>query len=72
MSSSHILRSSLWTQDKFSAYPGIKRILEAAKSDRVAKRQRLDTYYDDEKLAALVKDAPLSRVNGTSSRGVTA
>jgi hypothetical protein len=36
------------------------------KSDRVAEKQRLATYYDDEQLAASVQDVLISGTNGTS------
>ncbi|KAL1854649.1 hypothetical protein Plec18170_004740 [Paecilomyces lecythidis] len=39
--------------DKFSSYPNIKEILAQVKADKAAQRARLDTYYDDERLAQL-------------------
>ncbi|KAJ5084688.1 hypothetical protein NUU61_009267 [Penicillium alfredii] len=37
--------------DKFSSYPHIQDILKQVKADNEARRQRLDTYYDDARLA---------------------
>jgi hypothetical protein len=53
-------------KDRFSSYPGIKEILAQAKADKAARKARLDTYYDDEKLAELAKSA----VNSGGSNGV--
>ena len=41
--------------DRFSAYPGIKGILEAVKKYNKERKESLDVYYDDERLAKLVK-----------------
>ena len=41
--------------DRFSAYPGIKGILEAVKKYKKERKESLDVYYDDERLAELVK-----------------
>lgn len=58
-------------QDKFSSYPNIKEILAQVKADKAAQRARLDTYYDDERLAQLaaqgvVKSKDTSVVTGTN------
>lgn len=52
-------------QDKFSAYPGIKQILAEVKADKEAKKRRLETFYDDEKLAELVQKTGI--VNGSGA-----
>ncbi|KAJ5183316.1 hypothetical protein N7492_000932 [Penicillium capsulatum] len=40
--------------DKFSSYPNIKEILKQVKADKEARQQRLEIYYDDDRLAELV------------------
>lgn len=52
-------------QDKFSAYPGIKQILAEVKADKAKKKERLETFYDDEKLAELVRKTEI--VNGSGA-----
>ncbi|KAJ5121980.1 Homogentisate 1-2-dioxygenase [Penicillium atrosanguineum] len=41
--------------DKFSAYPNIQEILKQVKADNEARRERLETFYDDDRLAQLVR-----------------
>ncbi|KAL2007772.1 hypothetical protein VTN00DRAFT_7754 [Thermoascus crustaceus] len=41
--------------DKFSRYPHIKEILKQVKADRAARKERLEAYYDDARLDALVQ-----------------
>ncbi|KAJ9224073.1 hypothetical protein DTO169C6_3693 [Paecilomyces variotii] len=69
--------------DKFSSYPNIKEILAQVKADKAAQRARLDTYYDDERLAQVAaqghvksKEVDGSAVangsNGTNGHAVAA
>ncbi|KAJ9151234.1 Homogentisate 1,2-dioxygenase [Pleurostoma richardsiae] len=41
--------------DEFSTYPSIKQILQQVKLDKAAQKERAESYYDDEKLASLLK-----------------
>ncbi|KAL1884611.1 hypothetical protein Plec18167_002201 [Paecilomyces lecythidis] len=41
--------------DKFSSYQNIRSILQKAKDERIASKARMDTYYDDDKLAELAR-----------------
>lgn len=41
--------------DKFSQYPNIEEILKQAQADKAARRERLEAYYDDARLDALVQ-----------------
>jgi homogentisate 1,2-dioxygenase len=62
-----MFRAHSFHQDKFSAYPGIKQILEQVKADKAAQKERLETYYDDEKLAELAKKkATINGSNGSA------
>ena len=38
-------------QDKFSAYPNIQKILQHAKEHKEARRQQLEIFYNDDRLA---------------------
>lgn len=41
--------------DKFSAYPNIQEILRQVKKDKQERKERLEVFYDDGRLAELVK-----------------
>lgn len=42
-------------QDKFPSYQDIQEILQQAKADKVARKELLDTYYDDGRIAELIR-----------------
>ncbi|EEA21676.1 hypothetical protein TMatcc_008906 [Talaromyces marneffei ATCC 18224] len=49
--------------DKFSAYPGIQDILAQVKADKVARKERQEIYYNDDRLAELIKPAQSQTAN---------
>lgn len=51
-------------QDKFSAYPGIQDILAQVKADKAARKERQEIYYNDGRLAELIKPAQSQTTNG--------
>lgn len=51
-------------QDKFSTYPGIQDILAQVKADKAARKERLEIYYNDDRLADLVKPVQSQTTNG--------
>lgn len=51
-------------QDKFSAYPGIQDILAQVKADKAARKERQEIYYNDDRLAELIKPAQNQTTNG--------
>lgn len=53
-----------FTQDKFSAYPGIQDILAQVKADKAARKQRHEIYYNDDRLAELIKPIQSQTTNG--------
>lgn len=57
-----------FTQDKFSAYPGIQEILAQVKADKAARKERQEIYYNDDRLAELIK--PVQSQTNNSDIGV--
>lgn len=41
--------------DRFSSYPNIQKILKQVKKDKQERKDRLEVFYDDEKLAELAR-----------------